>query len=95
MRSKRTVSDEELIQLWHNNQPIMTVATALGISVNTLAAHWLRLKRAQLVPTVKRPVLHEQEKYYPESHDTNPPLLFEDRLLDKLLEVHGNPEQKK
>jgi hypothetical protein len=94
--TKLDISDEELIRLWHDSRSSITLAVELGTTTNILDAQWRRLKKQNLLPSIKRPAAsNNQRDHHSDIHDNQPPLFFEDRLLDKLIEVHGKPEEKK
>jgi len=45
-----TVSDEELVRLWHTDETGHDIATGLGIEPRVLYAAWRRLKREDKLP---------------------------------------------
>jgi hypothetical protein len=72
----------------------MTLAVELGITTSILDEQWRRLKKQNLLPTVKRPAAsNNQRNHHSDNQDGHPPLFFEDPLLDKLIQVHGKPKE--
>jgi hypothetical protein len=91
------LTDQELIELWHDQRSAIILARESGISSTALDANWRRLKKMNLLPEGKRPVAYSarQSERQSEPEDSRPPLFYQDMLLKKLIEVHGTPPQKK
>jgi hypothetical protein len=87
------LTDEKLIELWHDTRSIIVLARELGITSYVLGAHWQRLRGLNLLPEGKRPVAYSARQVEPD--DGHAPLFYQDLLLEKLIELYGAPSPQK
>lgn len=52
--------DEQFIDAWHGNKPLMTIADDLNVEPKVIEAAWRRLKREERLPKRERPWLRRE-----------------------------------
>jgi hypothetical protein len=82
--------DAQLVALWHD--PCPAIARRLGVSQTWLTLQWCRLRQQDRLPTDRR--RNASERRVDESSDGadgRPTIKTRDRLLERLIAVHGEP----
>jgi len=84
--------DAQLVALWHDPETCPAIARRLGVSQTWLTLQWRRLQQQDRLPTDRR--RNASERRVDESidgADGRPDLKKCDRLLRRLIAVHGEP----
>jgi hypothetical protein len=81
------VDDDELVRLWHCEQPMNCIAERLGINEQLLGNAWRHLKRKGMIPRGDRP--RRGRDAVDASHDGRPRIAGRDPLLASLMREHG------
>src|SRR5262249_39375911 len=80
------------LPLWHAPETCPAIARRLGVSQMWLTIQWRRLRQEDRLPTDRR--RNASERFVDESNDGadgRPDLKKCDRLLRRLIAVHGEP----
>ena len=84
--------DAQLVALWHDPKTCPAIARHLGVSQTWLTLQWRRLRQQDRLPTDRR--RNASERRVDESSDGadgRPTIKTRDRLLKRLIAVHGEP----
>jgi hypothetical protein len=84
--------DAQLVALWHAPETCPAIARRLGVSQTWLTLQWRRLQQQDRLPTDRR--RNASERRVDESSagaDGRPTIKARDRLLKRLIAVHGEP----
>jgi hypothetical protein len=84
--------DAQLVALWHDPETCPAIARRLGVSQMWLTLQRRRLRQQDSLPTDRR--RNASERHVDESSDGTdgrPTIKTRDRLLKRLLAVHGEP----
>ena len=84
--------DAQLVALWHDPETCPAIARRLGVSQTWLTLQWRRLRQQDRLPMDRR--RNASERRVDESSDGadgRPDLKKCDRLLRRLIAVHGEP----
>ena len=84
--------DAQLAALWHEPETCPAIARRLGVSQTWLTLQWRRLRQQDRLPTDRR--RNASERRVDESSDGadgRPTIKTRDRLLKRLIAVHGEP----
>jgi len=84
--------DAQLVALWHDPETCPAIARRLGVSQTWLTLQWRRLRQQDRLPTDRR--RNASERRVDESSDGadgRPTIKTRDRLLKRLIAVHGEP----
>ena len=84
--------DAQLVALWHDPETCPAIARRLGVSQTWLTLQWCRLRQQDRLPTDRR--RNASERRVDESidgADGRPTIKTHDRLLKRLIAVHGEP----
>ena len=84
--------DAQLVALWHDSETCPAIARRLGVSQMWLTLQWRRLQQEDRLPTDRR--RNASERRVDESSagaDGRPTIKARDRLLKRLIAVHGEP----
>jgi len=84
--------DAQLVALWDDPETCPAIARRLGVSQTWLTLQWRRLRQQDRLPTDRR--RNASERRVDESSDGadgRPDLKKCDRLLRRLIAVHGEP----
>jgi len=100
---KQRMTDDELIEAWGGEMTIPQIATTFGMTENFITHSWRKLRLLGKIPTGSRPRNRAKSAGRPmpmtEKLDENGmppgPLDSEDRLLDRLWQVHPEKMEKK
>jgi len=84
--------DAQLVALWHDPETCPAIARRLGVSQMWLTIQWRRLRQEDRLPTDRR--RNASQRFVDESSDGadgRPTIETRDRLLKRLIAVHGEP----
>jgi len=84
--------DAQLVALWDDPETCPAIARRLGVSQTWLTLQWRRLRQQDRFPTDRR--RNASERRVDESSDGadgRPTIKTRDRLLKRLIAVHGEP----
>src|SRR5215472_9426248 len=84
--------DAQLVALWDDPETCPAIARRLGVSQTWLTLQWRRLRQQDRLPTDRR--RNASERRVDESSDGadgRPTIKTRDRLLKRLIAVHGEP----
>jgi hypothetical protein len=84
--------DAQLVALWHDLETCPAIARRLGVRQTWLTLQWRRLRQQDRLPTDRR--RNASERRVDESSDGadgRPTIKTRDRLLKRLIAVHGEP----
>jgi hypothetical protein len=84
--------DAQLVALWHERETCPIIARRLGVNEMWLTLQWRRLRQQDRLPTDRR--RNASERRVNESSDGadgRPTIKTRDRLLKRLIAVHGEP----
>jgi transposase-like protein len=76
--------DAQLVALWHDPETCPAIARRLGVSQTWLTLQWRRLRQQDRLPTDRR-------RNASDGADGRPTIKTRDRLLKRLIAVHGEP----
>lgn len=98
----RKVSEQQLSDLWWSDQTMGEITKMLGCSDTAIRDAWRTLKDAGMIPDMPRnkknpnelaaAELAREDHNSPSFNEMRPAEIRRDRLLEKLIEVHGSPK---
>jgi hypothetical protein len=84
--------DAQLVALWHDPETCPAIARRLGVSQTWLTLQWRRLRQQDRLPTDRRRNASERRvDEFSDGADGRPTIKTRDRLLKRLIAVHGEP----
>jgi len=83
--------DAQLVSLWHDTETCPAIARRLGVSQTWLTLQWRRLRQQDRLPTDRRRNASERRVESSDGADGRPTIKTRDRLLKRLIAVHGEP----
>src|SRR5262249_54964482 len=84
--------DAQLVALWHDPETCPAIARRLGVRQTWLTLQWRRLRQQDRLPTDRRRTASERRPdASSDGADGRPTIKTRDRLLKRLIAVHGEP----
>jgi hypothetical protein len=84
--------DAQLVALWHERETCPIIARRLGVNEIWLTLQWRRLRQCGRLPRERRNASRRQLSDTGSDHvDGRPDIGKNDRLLRRLIAVHGGP----
>jgi len=86
------IDDEQLVALWHERETCPAIARRLGVNQEWLMLQWRRLQQHGKLPEDRRRNASlSRAAVEADGRDGRPDLKTRDRLLKRLIAVHGEP----
>jgi len=86
------IDDEQLVALWHERETCPAIARRLGVNQEWLTLQWRRLQQHGKLPEDRRRNASlSRAAVEADGRDGRPDLKTRDRLLKRLIAVHGEP----
>jgi hypothetical protein len=83
--------DAQLVALWHERETCPIIARRLGVNEIWLTLQWRRLRQCGRLPRERRNASERRVDESSAGADGRPTIKARDRLLKRLIAVHGEP----